>query len=343
MGERRHRPLVVLALSLALLAVGCVGMTDDQTGDQPLDVQTQDRGDSDDQMSADEETREDEGVEPTKLPPFYSRKTITVSGDLTLETLPVILSTVNGEVTVQPGPSGSWELVATLTGRGESPEQAREQRERLTFLWSIGPAGDHALAGQVLLEEDDVDEGPITLGSSGSATGDLALTVPEDVLLDLRAHTTNGDIDVSGLDTQALSLDTTNGEVTVSDTRASTLRVDTTNGAIDVEARGTEEVTLDTTNAEVAATLVPADDGTIEIDTTNGAIDLRVPEDDDHGYDAEADTTNGQVTIELEDGQTTYDEEREEASFTTSGYDDRRIQTRITLDSTNGDIRLGSS
>lgn len=343
MGERRHRPLIVLALCLAMLAAGCIGMTDDRVGDQPLDVQTQDRGDSDDQMNAEEQTQEDEGVEPTQVPPFYSRKTITVSGDLTLEALPAILSTVNGEITVQPGPSDSWELVATLTGRGESPDQAREQRERMTFLWSIGPAGDHALAGQVLLEEDETDAGPITLGASGSATGDLALTVPEDVLLDLRAHTTNGPIDVSGLDTAELSIDTTNGQVTVSDVQASVLRVDTTNGAIDVEARGTEEVTLDTTNAEVTATLIPAEDGTIEIDTTNGAIDLRVPEDGDHGYDAEAETTNGQVTIELEDGQTTYDEDREEATFVTSGYDDRSIQTRITLDSTNGGIRLGPS
>lgn len=342
MGERRHRPLVVLALCLAMLTAGCIGMTDGQTGDQPLDAQTQDRGDSDDQMSADEETQEDEGLEPTKVPPFYSRKTITVSGDLTLEALPAILSTVNGEVTVQPGPSDSWELVATLTGRGDSPEEAREQRERMTFLWSIGPAGDHALAAQVLLEEDDNDQGPITLSGS-SATGDLDLTVPEDLLLDLRAQTTNGAIDVSGLDTPELSIDTTNGQVRVSDVRASILRVDTTNGAIDVDARGTEDVTLDTTNADVSAALIPAEDGTIEIDTTNGAIDLRVPEDADHGYDAEAETTNGQVTIELQDGRASYDEDREEATFVTAGYDDRLIQTRITLDSTNGGIQLGPS
>lgn len=341
MGERRYHALATLALGLAMLTAGCIGMTDDQATDQPLDTLTQGRGDSDDQMSADEETSQEEGVEPTQVPPFYARKTITVSGDLTLETLPAILATVNGEITVEPGPEDAWKLVATLTGRGQSPEDAREQRDRMTFLWSIGPAGDHALAAQVTVKDDPSDDGPITIGSSGHAEGDLALTVPEDLVLDLKAHATNGAIEVSGLDTDELTIDTTNAKVRVSDVTAEVLSVDTTNGDIDVEASGTREVVLDTTNAQITATITPADDGTIEVDTTNGAVDLRVPEDGQHGYDATADTTNGQITIELQDGETSYDEDREDARFRTNGYDGRGIQTQITMDSTNGDMTLG--
>lgn len=342
MGERRQRPLVILALAMALLAAGCIGMTDDQATDRPLDSLTQDPGQSDDQMSASAQTREDEGAEPTQLPPFYARKTITVSGDISLDTLPVILATVNGEVTVEPGPAGSWELVATLTGRGESPEEAREQRDRMTFLWSIGPAGGHALAAQVLMEEDDSDPGPITLGG-GQAEGDLRLTIPETLMLDLKAQATNGALEISGLETDRLTLDTTNADVTVRDVRASTLEVDTTNGRIDVEATATREVHLDTTNGDIVARLAPGGDGTIQAETTNGDIRISVPEDDRRGYDAEAETTNGEVTIRLQDGQATYDEDHEEATFRTDGYDRRDIRTEVHLGSTNGDIELGPS
>lgn len=312
------RALLTVLLVLSLPLAGCIGMGEDVT-DEPLDQDDAQReSEPSDQMTAQERVDDEEGAD-ANVPPFYSRTTYTLTGQVLLDRLPILLSTVNGEVTVSTQEGEGWELVATLEGRGLTPQDAQEARDRMSFTWTIGEPGDHVLVGQV--EQENPDDEPVQLGAFSQAT--LELVVPKALVAGLQTGSTNGDVIADGLNAYRLDLDTTNGDIVAS-------------------AAGLEQVSLDTTNGNIRATLHPAEDGQMSLDSTNGKIQLRVPEDTEHGYEVEADTTNGEVTIELSDGTTSYSDDGDEATFRTTSYEARDIRTQVSLDTTNGDITVAS-
>lgn len=106
------------------------------------------------------------------------------------------------------------------------------------------------------------------------------------VLQRFRAQTTNGEIQVSGLE-GALELGTTNGQVIASRT-AGSIRLTTTNGAVQLTGHRGDAV-LEATNGGIKAEDV---NGAVQAHTTNGSVKVNGV-----AKDLKAETTNGSVEV----------------------------------------------
>lgn len=271
----------------------------------------------DGRMTVDERERTHEGLE-AHAPPFFASRVVTLQGDLTLAELAVTLANVDGDVSVTTGGEERWRLVANLTGYGPTPEEAREERDGMELAWSTGEPGGRHLVATVEHEDGGEDE----LADAASQEATLELRVPADVALGLSASSTNGAINVDGVE-------------------AAWLEASSTNGPLTVEAHGTTSVVLDATNGAIEAELAPGGDGSIEASSTNAAVNVSVPEGQALGYDATAASTDGRATIGLEDGETRRSIDGSRAVFRTDGFASRDVQTSVVLSSTNGDVHLG--
>ncbi len=331
--ERRGWFVVAAALAALVTLAGCI--TADEIGslaDEALE-RTSEQG----SMTAEADEHEEEGVE-AQAPPFYARSVVTVTGELTLGTLPVELSTVNGPILVDEGPEDEYELEVTLTGYGFTPEQAQDQRDRLQLEWGSGSTGDRHLFADIDLHDDaSVQE--------GRAEGEIRLTIPRSVFVYLTTSTVNGNTTIGHVQAHLANAHATNGGLTFDELHAEAVRASTTNANLEGDIYATSSVSLSSTNGNLEATVHPGDSGSITASTTNGALTLAVPEAHAYGYHARAASTNGFVDVRLEDGRT--DEEGplvpQRAQFVTTNYDDRSIRTDLSLSSTNGNIVLEPS
>lgn len=338
-------PMLVAIAATAMLLGGGIAVAapfGDQAGDElapssQADTRSgpEDEGGS---MTVEESESTHEGMEPT-APPFYASRVVTISGLLTLDELVVDLEATNGDVEVRTHDETAYALVANLTGYGATPDQARENRDEMTFDWDAGQPGDRQLVGHV--EHDGDETSASTVGEADRKKARLTLVVPEDVRLSLAADSTNGVVDVRDVLASALVLDSTNGGVTVAETRSADVEIDTTNAPVDATIAGTDDVMLSSTNGDVTARITPGDDGSIQADSTNGAVDLSVPETAAQGYDATASATNGQASIGLEDGEKRSSDDGQTVRFRTHGFEERETRTSILASTTNGQAHIG--
>lgn len=118
------------------------------------------------------------------------------------------------------------------------------------------------------------------------------------------------------------------------------VHVDTVNGAVCAARLTASDTTVDTTNGAVTLLLDPSQDGQVTASTTNGAVEVLVPTGQRYGYDVQADTTNGDITIDLPDADVDREDGYggESAHARTRGYEDRAVQVQVDADTTNGSI-----
>lgn len=308
----------ILLLSIVgLVSAGCIAPREDQLPSSTLGAGV------DADMTA-KETRADkvdvckEGITLVGgAGGFCAERRIDVEGTLRdISGLEVSLSTFNGAIEVFDDQADQWGLSAVLRARGTTEDEAKRNLEKIVFSYEHTRDGEHFLSA----------EASTTERQSSGLSASFYVTLPRTLVLRLAADTTNGGITVKGMRTDGLS-------------------AHTTNGGIEVEADVTQ-VDLDTTNGGIAAILTPTSSGRISLDTTNGGIELALPEDATRGYDLAADTTNGKVAVNLQDGTTTRDQSNpyydsnNEARFVTNDYAGRRIQSQVMLDTTNGGITV---
>lgn len=312
-------PTFALLLTLGLLAAGCIAPPD---GQSPGGARAPNAGGS---MTA-KETREDAVALCTDglalgVGRFCATRTVRVEGDLSgLGHMEVDLATFNGNVDLADHEEGGWSLVATLRARGATEADAKANLEKIRFTWSHESGGTHFVAAKA--------ESPRE--TDGGYAASLAAALPRSVVLVVTAATSNGNVAVKNVATDGLS-------------------AQTSNGAVEVDATVTQ-VDLRTSNGRIGGKLVPTGSGRVSAATSNGAIELAFPEDARHGYDLDAQTSNGKVTVNLRDGETTrkgpsnpYYDPQNDARFTTHGYASRAIQSSVTLTTSNGAITVNAT
>lgn len=151
---------------------------------------------------------------------------------------------VNGRIDVTPSTGNTVEIVALKTARGASPEAARETLERIQIV--------EAATADALRIETRLPRG----GGFLTRGGEVRYTVKVPRASHLQVRTTNGGIEVSGVE----------GRVDA----------ETTNGAI--RARGVGgPIEASTTNGGVEVALTRVADGGVKLDCTNGGIRLELP------------------------------------------------------------------
>lgn len=312
------RVLLVLTILLGAVGAGCIAPEQEGAVATPP---TNSGG----AMTA-KESREDKAdVCPglngdlTKGPQFCAERVIRVDGTISgLSRLPLDIATFNGDLEILPSSGNAFSLVATLKARGATAEDAKANLDEIVFAWSHVDGGSHFI--QALAEKKSDDS-----GNKGLAA-ELKLSVPASLTYVVVATTSNGDVAVHEVKTDALAAHTSNGDITL--------------GA---DATQVEAVT---SNGDIEATLRSTSSGRFGFSTSNGDVTVNVPEDTTRGYDVEGTTSNGKVEISLTDGKKGdcptgsqyYTPPCNHRTFTTNGYSSRAIQTRITATSSNGEI-----
>lgn len=355
--RRSRSSFLALVLVASAALAGCIAPPEDRSDPGVAPAGTS-APPAEGEMTAEESVEEREGQDTGNLiPRFFAERVVTVTGTMDLERLPVDLATFNGEIVLDGASGNAWSLVATLRGTGFTPQEAKANLDAIAFEWSHERDGGHHLAAKAEPEES---AGLIAIHLGGRAAT-LALVLPSDVVLTLSAATSNGNVAVTGVPADAVSLATSNGNVAVTGVTADSLAAGTSNGNVDVtgvtatvldlatsngnvaaDAEGVETVSIGTSSGNVDARLVPGASGAIQVGTSNGNAIVRVPEADAFGYRAALATTNGNARVELEDG----DAHAEDgpggaaATFTTSGYNDRAIQVTVDVASSNGNVAL---
>jgi hypothetical protein len=311
-------PLLAFLLLLVPLA-GCIEVPQDgdrARGGASWAADVEPPADRIEGMTADESKEDTAGPcegSQVQIPPgaYCAQRVLTVTGRIGVERLPVELLGGNGDVTLAESPGDAWSFVATIQTRGLTEEDARRGLDA-AWSWSHedGEGGHHLKAAPT---------GGIPLLGAAVASAKYEVALPAWVLLDLRAETTNGGVSLRWGEAERVRVGTTNGAVSLHGSVAD-VSVATTNGGIDADLRATES-------------------GAWAFRTTNGGIDVRAPEDARQAYDVDASTTNGRIEILLEGGE--HDERGRRHAFRTHGYDERAVQTAMTLETTNGHVTVG--
>lgn len=350
--KRTTSTLLVLA---TLLATGCIELPADMDaaragGFDPVGLPPQEGT-----MTADEDVEERENLCLTegqfslpRAPLHCVTRTTTVTGRMTLSSLPFEVRSDTGDVEVVPSDAGSWSLVFTVTSSGATPDEARAGLDETEVSWSIdGAIGHHLLASAIHRDQDEIDRNRIL----------VQLALPPGALYAGFVSTSTGDATVGGLRCESLTASTSTGDILVENVRAAVLRTSASTGdtrvtgefsALDASASTGDvdlaadavDVRASTSTGDVTATITPTASGRIDLGASTGSIVLTVPEDDRHGYRIEAETSTGKATIALRDGETTTSEDHDRASFTTSGFARRAIATVVMLDTSTGDITV---
>lgn len=247
--------------------------------------------------------------------PYCATRVVTVTGSISgLPLLEITLETFNGNVRISPGKEGAWGLVAKIEARGRDAADAEQKLDAVEFSWEHEERGRHFLHAEASAN-----------GGEG-VSASLEVSMPRSLLLEVVARTSNGNVAFDGGRTDGLALATSNG-------------------GISVEADATN-VDLRTSNGGIDAKLRPTGSGRISASTSNGGIKVALAEDATRGYDLEGTTSNGEVEIDLRDGQKGdcpkgseyYTPPCTHRTFRTSGFDERAIQSRVTLSTSNGSI-----
>lgn len=168
---------------------------------------------------------------------------------------------VNGRIDVTPSTGNTVEIVALKTARGASPEAARETLERIEIV-------EGATADAVRIET--------RLPRAGGflrRAGEVRYTVKVPPASHLQVRTTNGGIEVSGVDGR-VDAETTNGGIRARDV-GGPIEASTTNGGVEVALTRVADggVKLDCTNGGIRLQLPASARATISARVTNGGID----------------------------------------------------------------------
>ncbi len=225
--------------------------------------------------------------------------------------------THNGSITTNGADVADCSMVATITARAATEEEAMELAEEVEI--SLEPSGD-TLAVKI--------KRPALLMNKSVGVS-LDVTVPNQTSLELETH--NGAVTITDI-TGHVHATTHNGKVTAERVSGSTV-LETHNGSISVRSTS-GDAKLRTHNGSVKAfyaeTASPVSD--ISIVTSNGSIELETPP--DLSARIEASTHNGSINTDL--------------PITISGKVSKRKLTgtigtgegRLHLETHNGSIRL---
>lgn len=249
----------------------------------------------------------------------------------------IALKIINGKIEVDTWEMDRVEIVIHERIKASNEEDAEELARAVTL------KGD--LAGSTLRVELDYGD---FYNMRKRYACNLEVRLPSRMRLKL--ETTNGAIDIDRMDSDVIArttngsiivesaggdaeLHTTNGSITAYDISGK-LEASSTNGALKLYAIN-NSVYGSTTNGKIVTVVEEVLKGDIDLSSTNGSISLEVhPE---SRFFIRASTSNGSIRDSLDGGDFDYNRRKTRMSGTYKNDDNR-----VTLDTTNGGIRIES-
>lgn len=258
-----------------------------------------------------------------------AEETRTLTGDVTQGSLDFMVRNYNGVIFVETWDSPEYKIDLHIEARANTDAKAQENLEKLKEELTDTIQGG---SQQVSLEFDN----PFSEWTFYSIT--ITVFLPEDVLNELDLQTSNGAIFITDVICDTAILDTSNGMIEFDGLEAVVIDASTSNGKITGLLQG-EEVDLSTSNGSVDLNLPCTISGEYKIDTSNGGISITVPDAGNIGYDIDADTSLGNINVNLDNLDYTRNEDKH-VSAKTEGYDSRAIQIVLEVETSIGGIDI---
>lgn len=265
------------------------------------------------------------------------------TGSFTGDNVEIDLDTRNGNIEITESIGDQFELEINSRVRAENEEKAQNKKSR----------------GMEIQKESNRLSFRVT---EREIVANVRLSLPKKHLYNLNLDTSNGRVEISGLQADKVEADTSNGRIVFRDMSGKIFRADTSNGRIEMKNVKGDEFIADTSNGSIyiqgegqffngdtsngSITIEPKfkADGEIKADTSNGRIKLHLPRGEDIGYSLEASTSMGSLNIELPEIEYSEKQEsysRKKAVGKTRGYQEKRIKVEIEAQSSMGSIYLG--
>jgi hypothetical protein len=210
---------------------------------------------------------------------------------------------VNGRITAEAGEGPTVEVKAERTARATTDDAARELLSKLDM-------HEEASSSRVRIEV----RAPRMSGMGGHELR-WTIKVPKGINVDLR--TVNGGVRLTGLQGE-IRARSTNGGVTGKSLQASSLDASVTNGGVDIELAS-----------------LPAS-GNFDLKSVNGGINLMLP--NNGRADLTARCVNGGISVTGLELQLEGEQNRRRVAGKLNGGG-----ARVTVETTNGGVRIGST
>ena len=362
----------VMALLVLASLAGCLaddgptdsdldGLTDDEEqryGTDPYDADSDDDGVPDPQEESVQQARraeqgeaqprefdrEESATEASpqigSLPPWKASKTVTVANSLAgVEELTQILANGPGDVVFMPWSEPRYEIIVTLSARASSEDDARAGVDSMHVIHSdIGYGADvvEILTG---LEYDDWRPSPLVPGIhvGGGRSADIEVHISQPGAFKVVAAAGSGDLSLHGVIADNIVATAGSGDLYI-EGRAGTVTADAGSGDIELEV-ATPFLMVKTGSGDISATVDPTADGPIVASAGSGDIELRLATGSDHGYFITASAGSGDVSVDVDDTQSHSSGDNHHVAQT-HGFDDRAIQTLVTVSTGSGDIDI---
>ena len=213
------------------------------------------------------------------------------------------IDNTNGKIEVEPSNGTTVEVVAIKKAHGSDDAAAKAALDRITIAEDVSPS-------HIKLETKQPSNSGGFHFLSGGMSVEYHVKVP--VSAEVHATTTNGGIDITGVQGAVVA--------------------ETTNGGIDGHGIG-GQIKAETTNGGVDVDVTRVADGGISLSCTNGAVGLKLPHDAKANISAHV--TNGGIDANGLSIETTGENTRRDLEGRLNGGG-----PKVSLETTNGGVSL---
>ncbi|MGB0652103.1 MAG: DUF4097 family beta strand repeat-containing protein [Thermoplasmatota archaeon] len=245
----------------------------------------------------------------------------------------------NGDIHVMGWDEGDYQVVIEKSARGMTPQEAEDNLETIRIDHTDNVEGDRLrLATVIDVEERPGDLPLLSFNSAGNAH--ITVYLPRAPGHNLQSATSNGDLSASGIRGPSVLLESSNGDVHIHETEAGLIAAVSSNGDIIVQAKAAN-VAAATSSGDVHVDHTPVASGNLTIASSNGDVVVSVPGGDELAYELRAATSNGAVTLDLEDVEEVGQPTESTRHVRTIDYDARPVQVQVDLATSNGNVVAG--
>jgi len=260
---------------------------------------------------------------------YRAETTESFTGAMTADSVYLSVDNFNGPVSVSTWDRSEYSVELLIKAKGTTTSQAEKNLEDfvIDFEESVVQGQGRLVLGYGI---------PVTSYNKYSVQVEVFL--PADAVIDLELESSNGAMSLKDLVGGEIQLDTSNGAFAFDNVYAESINAETSNGAIsgDFEAPDTY---ISTSNGAIDLTLPCTVTGEYILRTSNGQVDLSVSSSSDVGYDLDASTSNGVVSIGLPNLDYSVNQ-RTSKEARTVGFEGKEIQITLDVSASNGSMDI---
>jgi len=240
---------------------------------------------------------------------YRAETTESFTGAMTADSVYLSVDNFNGPISVSTWDRSEFSVELLIKAKGTTTSQAERNLEDfvIDFDESVVQGQGRLVLGYGI---------PVTSYNKYSVQVEVFL--PADAVIDLKLESSNGAMSLKDVVGGEIQLDTSNGVFTFDNVYAESINAETSNGAIDL-------------------TLPCTVTGEYVLRTSNGQVDLSVSSSSDVGYDLDASTSTGVVSIGLPNLDYSVNQ-RTSKEARTVGFEGKEIQITLDVSTSNGNV-----